>query len=535
MTSSEAPSKSKGGRGRLVLIIVAVIFLALAALGPTLTVKGTLAWLRLAGAEHGLEFSYDEAGAGLLFSSITIKGLHIERCGPEPDLAPLSIGLLRLESPSFVNLIRLAREPETFRQQARRLAGGLIVENFEIDNNYTTRATLKRFSITSPALPANGQTGLPLMFESLMAEGLKYEDLKTENNLELGRLEARNADGNILAALRIDNLEAGLGSGGQRAGFGLGALTAGGVNATALERMMSSDNPLNLLMFCDTLDLAHGVIEFEGVEMLRIRKAVFDLNESDGKGPGPVTYRRSLDFTANLAALARHEEALQEPVFLAMREAGGDSLDFSLNLKLDYTPAGGGLVMNNFLESPALGRIDLNGRLNNVSGVKSTFTPYQLLFSSESWLLERLSLSYRDSGFMPAFYRALDQTIFSRSPRRQSAVNIMDYYVTPLAETVERENGLTNLPAVVSETRAFLNRPENFILVSSPLNPVPVLSLVKQDKYDIIDKLNLSVQVNDRAPVTVTAAKGVNHEFFSGARSGGPEQAADSAYNEEDI
>jgi hypothetical protein len=487
---------------------LAALLLALAIFGPNLAVKAAMAYIRFSAGADGPQILYETAGAGFLFSSAEIKGLQLKL----PALTQVNADLLRLNRPSVINLIRLVKNPAALLQAGGSLAGGLEIENLAIDSAELHFVRLKKLFISSPGLAGGEQAGLPLDFEHLALEALDYEQTHSLNRLELGRLEARKSGGE-LSLLRLENLKAynrrPLDEG---PGFEVGALTAGGVDIASVRRLVAApeENAMNILTFCDTLDIVHSVFSVNGEEVLNIKKAFFDLNEDKSQ----KSFSRDLELAANLAALADNNPNLaQEPAFMALLEATGGSLDLRLNLNMEYRTTGGQVNFRDFrLESPALGRLELGGQLSGVTNIKAGFTPYQLLFTSAGWKLEGLSLHYSDGGFMPALYRALDKTIFKQAPSRQSAANLMDYYVKPLAARLEDESGLANLPALVSETQAFLSRPESLSLRCAPPAPLTVLSLAKLDKYDIIDRLSLSVQVNQRAPVTVMAARGVDHE-----------------------
>ncbi len=386
----------------------------------------------------------------------------------EGDAEPaLTVGLLRLEKLSLPAMMRLAGNPaQVLAPDLGGLAEGLSLEDFEL---YFYPFTLSLSSLTA-SLPS---------LSTLTAAGLHYRNHQSGDGLELAEMSAE------------------------------------GVDAAALSRMAEEGEALNFLMFCDALDLTQGAVFAGGEELLGIRRAVFDVNENEGA----AAFSRRLELILNLPALAAKEERLAgEPAFMAMTKASGGVMDLNLNLKLDYRAEGGLLAVRECeLEAPGLGRLSLMGRLSSMPEIKPSFTPYQLLFSATGGALENFSCSFTDQGFMAAWYEALDKTIFARSPSRNGAENLMTHYVSPLAETLGAESGLMNLPAIVGEIRAFLDRPEKLALNMAPAAPLPFLTLAKLDKYDIMEKLNLTVQINRRAPFTVEAASAVNHENLPSA------------------
>lgn len=509
MKNSGEHSKSKGGLGRKLGLALLLLLACLALFGPNLVFKGAMGYARVAAEKRGLTLDYSRARAGFLFNSLELESLSLCEGGEKP-LTRWHIGKLRLDGLSFTALFRLWRGLDMAAlEEALPLADGLFIDALEGETP-AFALRLGRGSIIRPALPPAGGAAA---FEQVMADSLNFvERRNTGASFVLSRLEARRA-GEKITLLRLENL---LGRGPDNPlTIELGALTAGGVDAEALRRALEGASPLAFLTFCDTLDLVQvALIREDGQELVRLRKALFDVDDQGHSR----RYSRALDFRLNVAALAESAPELAgEAAFMALMESG-NALDLNLNLNLAYRPSGGRVELyDSGLESPTLGRLALGGRLSGVAAIKPGFTPYQLLFSSDSWVLENLALSFRDAGFMPAWYRALDASIFQASPKGQSAENLMREYVAPLAAALAEENGLANLPALASETEAFLKRPEYLALNCAPPEPLNVLSLAKLEKYAIIDKLNLSVQVNQRAPVTFAAHQGVDYERLPSA------------------
>jgi hypothetical protein len=132
---------------------------------------------------------------------------------------------------------------------------------------------------------------------------------------------------------------------------------------------------------------------------------------------------------------------------------------------------------------------------------------------------------------MARYYRYLDRAAFSRAPKRSTQANILEYFVAPLARILEDEAGLSNLPALLGEAEAFLARPARLALTAAPPEPLPpAASLANLDKYDILEKLRLTIQVNDRTPVAVGVASGVFHERLPSAP-----KPMERLFQEEDI
>lgn len=511
-----APPKVKSRLRWWFLLAAALVFLLGLALGPTILLKLTLA--RLAPAESGQHLRYDRARAGFLLRSAEVTELILEDRPGWVGSGSLYCRRLRLEGVSAWNLIKLLRRPGEIPPAGLFLAEevNLDVLRFSLDS---ASAELEEVRARRLRVRPNQPLGELLSFARLETRNLEFR--VGQENFSLGRLEARDLGPDFLAGLSLrdfhyqyrpeaDSLE----------DFQLDALSLGGLSLEAIRRLQSGGTAgqvlWSLMAGCDTLDLVRATLNRSGAEALTIRSINFD---SVSRPAGATGFLRRLDLSVDLRALSANSK---EPFWTDLRDIAGDRFQADLNLELDYHPGSSRAELKSArLEAPELGRLELTGALSGVQPVKSHHSPSQLLLSTGGWSLEKLNLNFEDRGLAANFYRHLGRTVFRGAPSRQSAANIMNYVITPLARDLEYEQGLDNLPALVSEAEAFLEHPQRLRLSAEPTPPLPLMpvinsvafmSLANQGKYDIIEKLRLTLAINDRAPIFVAVASGVFKE-----------------------
>ena len=535
LANSAAPSKSdsagQGGRrkwGRRLLLAAAALLLLTLAFGPNLFLNVLLT--RILPAEYGLTIAYDRARAGFFFRSVTIDRMTVTGRDPgQPALAAEHLGFKRV---SLLNLIRLIRNPQPAGSGPMALAGEVDIRRFS-RQGAGERLEAESLEVRRLAFqPSTSDLG-PFIFDKLEVRGLELDSQRGPESprLTLSRLEARALTPEALGGLRINGLKLALGAvENDRRELDLSGLTVGGLRTGGLLRAAGGRDGLLSVLWaltaCDTLDLARTVLTRGDKEALNIGRAVFDLTET-GKG-GPATYTRRFNFTADLAALI---EDPRNPDWLTFKSIFGSRLEMEAEMELEYHRDSGLADLKIFwIQSPGLGRLTSSVRLAGLASQRGGMTPSDLLFHIARGRLEALSLDFADQGLMPNFYRYLDKTAFKYAPGRQSAANIMDYYLIPLARDLENEQGLANIPVLLSEAQAFLDQPRGLKITAEPAKPQTIMDLANLDKYDIIEKLHLTVQVNSRAPVAVAAASGVFHERLPNAP-----RPMENLFEEEDL
>jgi len=500
---SKAPGKTRLWPA---LLLSAVVLLFL--LGPTLFLNILLAWV-IPGLS-GAAVSYDQARAGLFLNSASVDGLKVEFPDASGELQPFEAESLKVHGLAAGKLLRLIFRPESLTAGPVFLAEDLRIKNFRQPAG-PVQDRLDSLHLRGLSLliaPARFQP--PLSFDKLEVEGLSLSLPGLERRLEISGLEARGLSPDSLAELKVrgfswrpenENAEPPL-------SLDIAGLTVGGLKIEALGRMLSGGGellPWWLLSGCDSLDMAQARLSREGKPALNLKSALFDFHE---KGPQSSFVRR-LDFSADLPLLSGDSP---EPLWADLRDLLGEQPQGSLSLEFVYDRAESLAALNSAaLELDNLGRLDFSGRLTGVSPLPPHSSPSQLLYDSRLWRLAGLSATFEDHGFMANYYRHLNRTVFRGQPGYRTVDNLMDYFVRPLADNLEQEQGLANLPALLSEVEVFFRRPEKFRLAADPAVPL-ALSLANPDKYDIIEKLRLTLEVNDRAPIAVAVASGVFQE-----------------------
>ena len=132
-----------------------------------------------------------------------------------------------------------------------------------------------------------------------------------------------------------------------------------------------------------------------------------------------------------------------------------------------------------------------------------------------------LTLAYSDQGFLARYYAWLDRRGWlPPADGRSAAERFQAAYLEPLVQTLAEDAGLDNLPALAEEARIFLNRPETMTLAAAPTRPWSLARLARMNRYDIIEKLSLTLTVNGRPPVSPAVAAGVFPETQPTGRTG---------------
>lgn len=512
-------NKTRLKLGRLLLIIAAGLVLLLVTAGPPVILN--LLLTRILPSEFGVNISYDQAKAGFLFRSISIDKLVVEsRSTGKTELLADHIGLKQL---SIVNILRLIKNGRLEAKSAWPLVGEVMVKNLTYQRRGGSLGT-EMLEVRQLAYsPSSSDLG-PFTFEKLETRQLHYTLANSLENfsLDLPRLEARSLTPSHLASLRISGLKVTVGTDSPDSlKLDLGGLTVGGLRTTGLVRALHGrDGILSaiwLLSACDSLDLAATILTRGEREALNIKQAFFDVTGSIQGAP--LVYQRRLNFTTDITALVRRPG---DPEWQEFRRIFGDSFEVEADLALEYDQAQGQANLQNFLiASSQLGRLEGSARLVGLDSerVSSAQAPSEILLLLVGSRLEHLTLGFEDNGLMLNVYRHLSRTAFKHLPKRPSAANIMDQYLLPIARDLEQEGGLANVPALLSEAQAFLDNPISLkIMAEPPVAPV-IMHLANMDKYGIIEKLHLTLQVNDRAPVLVAAAVGAfNEKLLSAPR-----------------
>lgn len=513
-------------------ILVAFVLLA----GPSIFLNMLLK--NMFPPESGLKMTYDRAKAGFLFKSVTVEGVKIQSVSAADSGPALKIESVFLKGVSLPNLISLTRAPAGLSPAPLYLAKDVSVKNVELEAQGLA-ASISGLNIRDLLL-VTGASGaaLPLLFDRFEADGLKCSLDQPQGgwNFSTSRLEARKLDTETLGSFRLTMLTLAnrLQSPDPTAvssEFNLNGFSAGGLKLAALKQAVKNNKnsiPIWwLLSGCDTLELAQGALFLNEVETISLKSALYDFSPAAGDG---VSYTRKLAFGINADNLAK----LTSGQFWAdLNDIAGDSLEGELSIAMDYSPAQGQAAFKNInLDIRELGRLEVSGSLDGVQAAKAHYSPYQLLFGLSSWRMEHFSLTYDDRGLAKKFYRHLDKTTFRGLAGGSIETKIINFIVNFINDKIEGKGGPANLPAVYSEVEAFVNQPAHLRLSAKPepplsfeaLNLVNILSLANIDKYDILKKLRLTIEVNQRAPVFVAVESGLSAEKAPAAPRLPPEE-----------
>ncbi|MDR1920244.1 MAG: hypothetical protein LBS31_00640 [Candidatus Adiutrix sp.] len=543
------PESKPPARGRLrrALPAAAVLLVLAFYFGPGWTLRHFLGSAALAG-DSGPEFTFEKAGGSLFSRSAYVENLCLVRLNGASLAAPVCFDSVRAEGLCLISLFKLWREDGGHsRTRALPLARRLAVAGLKTDGGPMT-LSLGEAIVEAPALPpSSGDPGLtaPLLFDKLLARNFFYG---AEAGLgSFDRLEARGLTLTRLGSLQMRGFNADLG--GEAGAVAAADLTIGGLDINLMALALTRGDFLSFLRGCETLDLAQAVYTKNGQEALTVMNALFDRQEpADGSGGQAAKYIRRISLRADLAALAPESGAQywRRPDLAAIWAITNGALNLEAELELTRDAKAGTLELDQLrLSSPDLGQAVLRGRAVGVSSTRSWQAlngrdlSLQKLMPALSelatWRLAGLSLEFSDQGLAAALYRHLDRTEFRDAPSRSSPANIMSRYIAPTADKLEEEGGLANIPALINEIAAFINQPDSFKITAAPLKPLSLkrmllMRFVYNDKYDTIDKLRLTLQVNNRAPVSVATAPGVAYEKLPSSP-----QPLDDFFKEEDL
>jgi hypothetical protein len=499
--------------------LIALLLLALT-LGPDLLLKAMLT--RVLPSESGLAVSYDRAEAGFFFRSVTIDNLNINDREDELRFSAGHLGLKRL---SFFNLLRLVKNPRMDSSSPLSLAGEVNLRGLSLQRKNSELMAVDFLEAREPAYqPRAAAPGLP-RFDKLEVRGFRLAAEEPDDpQVSFSRLEARALGPDFLGGLKLEGLEWAGRAAENRAKIDLSWLSIGGLPLVLRPSLVGSiSSILDALWVCETLEMAPTVVTLDGREALNISSVLFDTASAPDGSP---IYTRRFNFTVDSEVLDM-PKGLEAPARKALFENFGGRLE--LGLDLEVQPGDGSANLKELrIQSPELGQLTASARLSGLSPRHSGAIPKgtELLLTAAWGQLEALSLTFADQGLMQKWYRYLDDAAFKYAPSRNSADNIMAYYLEPLAQKLDLEQRLANLPVLLSEARVFLEHPESLTIAAAPPQPLPVMSvlslgplmsLANLDKYDIIEKLHLTAQVNDRAPVAVAARAGVFHERLPNA------------------
>ena len=469
MTSGRAGTHSK--------IILFVLGVALAALLPALAAFGPdlaiCLWLNFI-LPPGTDINYERTGGfgdSIGFENLSLAGETFGR---------LTIDRAEISGPRLLNLLK--------GRPGLDLAESLDLWGLAWEGGGWSLAA-RSLEVVRPRFPA-AETDHP--FHSLALSGPQGEGagLPAGPRFKMDRLVLIDAD----AALDGLSFEAETGAGHWSGEIERLALKG---FMTALDRwLQSGGRPLSLAPELFHLNIDSGELALDGRPALKVTtfrpERNFILTKFSSEA---VSHSCFLEFTFIPSAL----EGV-DPFWPNLAGLTGEPLDFELSLELTFDPQGRAVQVRGLsLDSPSLGRLDLAGELSGLGPGGDTAA--ECLAALYPARLHGLSLIFQDRGLLPGYYAWLAQAAGweeAEVPARIKA-DLLD----PLASALAEEGGLANLPDLAAAAEAFLDQPENIMISAEPPRPLALAHLVKMDRYDIIERLKMTMAVNDLPAIAV--------------------------------
>ncbi len=513
MTKSGALSKSKS-KWKFFLLFLLLLIAATLTFGPGLSLKFILA--RIA-KQPGVELSYADAQASFLFRSIGIENLHLKTTAGFFNLDQLALDgfsiftAWKIYSTFRVTLEARAAasldEANSFQSELTSNASGAeeplsLAQSIDLKNFHfkTANSTGEVEKLSGRDLSLNIFTKPSLediSFAELNIQGLSFQD-KTGGKFSFKHFEAEDwaskKVGRIyLSDLRLNVLRLWPGQ------INLFELTMEDVNDNFFDAIAAREHnltPLRLLNVCQTLALQNATWQTaEGNEVIALPSMSFG---KEVRQDNSEAYNRRLNFRINLDELPL--EMLQSSWWFTLSAIFKPQLNGELALTVSYqSPLELFRLEELKLDLPQEGTLSLTGDLTGVAPLKSHFSPSQIIFGASTWRLQKAEIYFQNKGFMANYYRYLTASLGYHNPALGPFL-LKKALVTPW----QKEAALEDLPALLSEVDEFFKAPESLRLKAQPEPAALVLALAKLDKYAILKKLNLSLQVNERPALKIT-------------------------------
>ena len=267
---------------------------------------------------------------------------------------------------------------------------------------------------------------------------------------------------------------------------------------TALDRLSQNEGrPWSLIPELLHLHIDSGHLALEGRPVIEVRaanpEARFLFTQFSTEA---VSHNYSLELTFTPSNLA--------PVDIFWPNLAGltgEPLDLDLTLDLTLDPQERAFQLRSLgLDVRNLGRLDLAAELSGLGHEGGSLA--EILVALYPASLHSLSLAFQDQGLIGRYYAWLAEA--GGWDEAESPARIKAELLVPLVEALEAEGALANLPALAAAVETFLDQPEYIMLSAGPAQPLLLARLVKMDRYDIIEKLEITLTVNDQPPVAVS-------------------------------
>jgi hypothetical protein len=211
-----------------------------------------------------------------------------------------------------------------------------------------------------------------------------------------------------------------------------------------------------------------------------------------------VSYEYFLEFTFTPSSLAPLDIFWDNLAGLT-----GEPLDMELSLDLTIDPRDRAFQLRSLsLDGRTLGRLDLAAEFSGLGSGGDSLA--EVLAALSPARVHSLSLTFQDQGLIPGYYAWLAEA--AGWDEAEVRARLKAELLTPLAVALAEEGRLSNLQALAEAAESFLDRPESIMLSAEPDRPPVLASLVKMDGYDIIERLKMTLTVNDQLPVALDVA-----------------------------
>lgn len=518
-TRSKNKKRGRSTRHRLVVILLVLLALGLT-VGPSLILNVALMALP---QNEGSSFTYSKARAGFLFKEVVISELAYSSTVSFPPWS-VTVQEIRLKGFSLINSLRLwLGSPEEHLTLTRHLS----LRNLNLER-HGDGLSLASLELSNPEyLIQPPEKTLVLFFNNLRLEDLNATQGPAK--LALKKLYVRRLGPETLEEFTVAGLE--LTDPVSQTELNLEIFTLGQVPTTDLIRFMEGEPPANLWRFLMALpELNMKEASYTRGEKQKVYFKTVLFESKPQKEQEPASYRRYMNFS--FTADDQIKAHLENVSGFKITEITGPELKGELDFSWTHQDQPGGQthIRQASLHLEQLGYLNLNGKLQGLQHVNPYLTPAQLLFTSLAWKLEELSLRYQDKGLASKLYPWVDKNVLNPYEPGSTPFKIKKFLLKPWVDVLREEAGLADLPALTQTLEEFIEHPESIFIEAKPEQPLGLTTLANLNKYDIIGKLRVSLEVNRNQPVPVTVATGVAPEILNTTP-----QHIDKLFTEEDI
>ncbi|MDR2301970.1 MAG: hypothetical protein LBF38_08035 [Deltaproteobacteria bacterium] len=411
------------------------------------------------------------------------------------------------ESEVVLRDINTADEPEAV---LKIHAGTLSLENFFQDYTVTNMARVDQLSFQSLKFT---DLNISVSNDSLVfkSEGLSFLNLKSSflGALVVSTLSL-NSSAHEQSLVSVDNARV--------SNIDLISFYSGLDRALVAKDALGFFTGLNeVTNALGSLDLASLSIFGTNDEFLFIRKAIIDQLGVEGDlGEGKVTIVEDLNLNMDELGLFIKDAPMKKAIF--------DSLDKKSVINFKSTSRNKEAKLNGSFDLGVKDKIDIN-LLYSIDNPPSSLNILSLFTSLPKLGLGRGELEITDHSFLSAFSQNLSQNFYGGQSTAEFLKPYLANYLTYLIDP-NPDNRPFNKDILEIELNGFLSNPQSLKISFDPIPGYPmavledddsnlanlalspnveqkVSALAEKYKYAMIRELNLTLEANGRAPVSV--------------------------------